>query len=113
MSEVSCDWLLSTLKSNSSHLRELDLSFHQLQDAGVRVLSGFLQSPGCQLETLRSVNPLHFTTAITVVIVVMFFISMVLEIWTIQFASTGLCLKCLKPSIKVHCGKFSHLVVKF
>uniref|UniRef100_A0A8C5B6Y6 B30.2/SPRY domain-containing protein n=1 Tax=Gadus morhua TaxID=8049 RepID=A0A8C5B6Y6_GADMO len=52
LSEECCEALASVLSSNSSSLRELNLSTNQLKDSGVKLLSAGLGSPHCTLETL-------------------------------------------------------------
>ncbi|XP_047211270.1 NLR family CARD domain-containing protein 3-like [Girardinichthys multiradiatus] len=56
LSERSCKVLASVLSSQSSNLREMDLSNNKLQDSGVELLSSGLKSPNCKLKTLRLKN---------------------------------------------------------
>uniref|UniRef100_A0A673ZEP8 B30.2/SPRY domain-containing protein n=1 Tax=Salmo trutta TaxID=8032 RepID=A0A673ZEP8_SALTR len=53
VTKKGCASLVSALKSNPSHLRELDLRNNDLKDSGVKLLSAGLEDPHCKLETLR------------------------------------------------------------
>ncbi|XP_026017179.1 protein NLRC3-like isoform X5 [Astatotilapia calliptera] len=53
LSERICEALSSVWSSQFSSLREIDLSDNDLKDSGVKLLSGGLKSPYCELITLR------------------------------------------------------------
>ncbi|XP_029997420.1 NLR family CARD domain-containing protein 3-like [Sphaeramia orbicularis] len=53
LSEASCEVLSSVLRSQSSSLRDLDLSNNDLKDSGLKILCTGLESPDCKLEILR------------------------------------------------------------
>ncbi|XP_048064247.1 NACHT, LRR and PYD domains-containing protein 3-like [Megalobrama amblycephala] len=51
-----CESLSSVLQSSNCVLRELDLSYNDLQDLGVKLLSDAPKSPNCQPQILRLVG---------------------------------------------------------
>uniref|UniRef100_A0AAZ1Y380 NACHT domain-containing protein n=1 Tax=Oreochromis aureus TaxID=47969 RepID=A0AAZ1Y380_OREAU len=53
LTKKSCEALSSVLRSQSSRLRELDMSNNNIQDSGVELLCVGLESPHCTLQTLR------------------------------------------------------------
>ncbi|XP_073689721.1 NACHT, LRR and PYD domains-containing protein 3-like isoform X5 [Garra rufa] len=55
VTDEGCAALASALRSNPSHLRELDLSWNKLGDS-VKLLSDVLQNPHCKLEKLRLID---------------------------------------------------------
>lgn len=56
LSRGSCPQLVSALKSNPNHLRELDLSGNELPESGVKLLSDLVESLDYGLEILRLVK---------------------------------------------------------
>uniref|UniRef100_A0A8C2G2M3 Uncharacterized protein n=1 Tax=Cyprinus carpio TaxID=7962 RepID=A0A8C2G2M3_CYPCA len=56
VTDAGCDDLASALLSNPSHLRQLNLSWNKLGNAGVKLLSDVLKNPQCKLESLRLIN---------------------------------------------------------
>uniref|UniRef100_A0A669C4M2 NACHT domain-containing protein n=1 Tax=Oreochromis niloticus TaxID=8128 RepID=A0A669C4M2_ORENI len=52
LSKISCDYLAAALKSNPSHLRELDLSWNNLKDPDVKQLSDIKKSAHYKLQYL-------------------------------------------------------------
>ncbi|XP_050958626.1 ribonuclease inhibitor-like [Labeo rohita] len=64
ITEKQCLILTSALKSNPSHLRELNLSVNNLGDSGVKNLSDLLMNTQFKLEKLELVS--LYCTAVTV-----------------------------------------------
>ncbi|KAI4877863.1 hypothetical protein NFI96_001088, partial [Prochilodus magdalenae] len=50
--EEGCAALVSALKSNPSHLRELNLGRNEPGESGIKLLSDLLKDPHCKLEKL-------------------------------------------------------------
>ncbi len=48
-----CGFLASALQSDPSHLIELDLSYNNLGESGVKMLSKLKNDPQCKLSTLK------------------------------------------------------------
>ncbi|XP_031596458.2 NACHT, LRR and PYD domains-containing protein 12-like [Oreochromis aureus] len=51
--KTHCEVVASALKSDPSHLVELDMTGNKLHGSGLKFLSAGLSSPDCRLETLR------------------------------------------------------------
>ncbi|KAI4896409.1 hypothetical protein NFI96_009226 [Prochilodus magdalenae] len=56
ITDEGCAALVKALKSNPSHMRELNLSENKPGDTGVKELSDLLKDPNCKLETLQLRN---------------------------------------------------------
>ncbi|XP_060780502.1 LOW QUALITY PROTEIN: protein NLRC5-like [Neoarius graeffei] len=53
LSEEDCGAVVSALRTNPSHLKELDLSENTIGDSGVKELSDLLHNSNCTLEKLK------------------------------------------------------------
>ncbi|XP_056088606.1 stonustoxin subunit beta-like [Rhinichthys klamathensis goyatoka] len=53
VTEEGCGYVSSSLSSNPSHLRELDMSYNHPGVSGVQLLSGKLKDPNCSLQILN------------------------------------------------------------
>ncbi|XP_073719133.1 protein NLRC3-like [Misgurnus anguillicaudatus] len=53
ITDEGCVALTSALRSNPSHLRELDLSRNKLMDSGVKLMPDVLKNPQCKLKILK------------------------------------------------------------
>ncbi|KAK1806255.1 hypothetical protein P4O66_000131 [Electrophorus voltai] len=53
VTEEGCSSLASSLRSNPSHLKELDLTYNHPGESEVKLLSSRLEDPHCKLDTLR------------------------------------------------------------
>ncbi|XP_062381782.1 NACHT, LRR and PYD domains-containing protein 3-like isoform X2 [Sardina pilchardus] len=56
LTEKSCAVIASAARSNSCSLKELNLSWNELHDAGVQHLSELLKNPLCKLEKLELIG---------------------------------------------------------
>ncbi len=53
VTDEGCAALASALRSNPSHIRNMNLSLNKLGASGVNLLSDGLKIPHCKLEKLR------------------------------------------------------------
>lgn len=53
ITEKGCGFLASAVKSNPSHLRELDLRYNHLSESGVKLISEALEEEHCENIKLR------------------------------------------------------------
>ncbi|XP_035253775.1 NACHT, LRR and PYD domains-containing protein 3-like [Anguilla anguilla] len=56
LTQKCCDIVASALQSSNSPLRDLDLSYNNLGDSGVKLLCAGLMSPNCKLQRLDLSN---------------------------------------------------------